>query len=178
MRKADAPAPGWFPDPLNRTSLRWWDGGDWTDHRRAMPSTAEVTSYALEQQELSAAGSAAVGGFIPASRAAFDQIDTGQIIEEVRAATRDELDRAAGELTRHADAAVRSFSPLISSYTNKAFRWLRVALALAVIVLVAWFVFRVFLDATLFDWIGDRIDNFTDNLNDDGNGLGAISSSG
>jgi hypothetical protein len=28
---ADAPAPGWFPDPLGGTRQRWWDGTRWTD---------------------------------------------------------------------------------------------------------------------------------------------------
>ncbi len=29
--QAAAP-PGWFPDPKGEARLRWWDGGQWTDH--------------------------------------------------------------------------------------------------------------------------------------------------
>ena len=32
----DTPAPGWFPDQLNRDQLRWWDGRAWTDQTRPM----------------------------------------------------------------------------------------------------------------------------------------------
>ena len=28
--------PGWYPEPGAGT-LRWWDGGRWTDHRHAAP---------------------------------------------------------------------------------------------------------------------------------------------
>ncbi|HWC10756.1 MAG TPA: DUF2510 domain-containing protein [Acidimicrobiales bacterium] len=28
--------PGWYPEPGTGT-LRWWDGGRWTDHRHAAP---------------------------------------------------------------------------------------------------------------------------------------------
>jgi hypothetical protein len=26
------PPPAWYPDPLGRARLRWWDGGAWTRH--------------------------------------------------------------------------------------------------------------------------------------------------
>ncbi|MEJ6721879.1 DUF2510 domain-containing protein, partial [Ilumatobacter sp.] len=43
MRIIDAPREGWYPDPDGRQRLRWWDGLDWTDIRRAPPSSAELT---------------------------------------------------------------------------------------------------------------------------------------
>ncbi|MGH7293261.1 MAG: DUF2510 domain-containing protein, partial [Myxococcota bacterium] len=24
--------PGWYPDPIDRTVQRWWDGNAWTEH--------------------------------------------------------------------------------------------------------------------------------------------------
>ena len=51
MRRADAPKPGWFPDPQSRTRLRWWDGDDWSDIRRAPPSDSELTKYEAQHPE-------------------------------------------------------------------------------------------------------------------------------
>lgn len=46
---ATAPAAGWYPDPANVASSRWWDGSGWTDHVQpaavaAVPEVAEVAS--------------------------------------------------------------------------------------------------------------------------------------
>ncbi|TPX05320.1 DUF2510 domain-containing protein, partial [Schumannella luteola] len=41
MESSTAPAAGWFPDPGNPSSERWWSGHDWTDHTRA-PLGGEV----------------------------------------------------------------------------------------------------------------------------------------
>jgi hypothetical protein len=32
------PAPGWHPDPGGLQALRWWDGAQWTQHTRPLPS--------------------------------------------------------------------------------------------------------------------------------------------
>jgi hypothetical protein len=59
----------------------------------------------------------------------------------------------------------RDFVPLISDYTNRLVRWIRFAAIVAVVLLVAYFVFQVVAQASLFEWIGDRIDNLTDDEN-------------
>lgn len=39
---------GWYPDPANPASLRWWDGSQWTDHHApAMTRIAEVSDREL-----------------------------------------------------------------------------------------------------------------------------------
>ena len=53
--------------------------------------------------------------------------------------------------------------PLISEYTNRLVKWIRIAVIVAIVLLVAYFVFQVVAQASLFEWIGDRIDNITDN---------------
>ena len=55
MRRVDAPRAGWYPDPESRTNLRYWDGLDWTDARRAPPSAAELLSHE-QRAEFEAAG--------------------------------------------------------------------------------------------------------------------------
>lgn len=158
MRRLDAPSAGWYPDPQSRTRLRWWDGLDWTDVRRAPPSDAELTSHEelrAFETEREPTSSSAPGGY---SRA-----DSKQMIEDVRSATRSEVDRAADLLERRARALTREITPLISQYSNRLIRWIKFAAIVATILLIAYFVFQVVAQASLFEWIGDRIDNFTDN---------------
>ena len=51
MRSSEAPAAGWYPDPESRTSLRWWDGLDWTNIRRPPPLGSELeASRAITEQ--------------------------------------------------------------------------------------------------------------------------------
>ena len=86
----------------------------------------------------------------------------------MRSAARDEANRAADMFTQRARTAAREITPLISDYTNRIIKWIRFAVIAATILLVLWFVFQVIFQASLFEWIGDRIDNFTDNQNDGG----------
>ncbi len=34
-----APTAGWYPDPNDSGSWRWWDGGTWTSHVRPKEQT-------------------------------------------------------------------------------------------------------------------------------------------
>jgi hypothetical protein len=153
---------GWYPDPGSRTRLRWWDGEDWTDIRRAPPSEAELINYEenhrfYAENDFTSAGRQQIEG--------FTRNDAQQIIAEVRNVARAEVDRAAEQFSQRATAAARSFTPLISEYTSKLVRWVKLAVIVAIILLVAWFLFQVVAQASLFEWIGDRIDNIGNNQN-------------
>jgi hypothetical protein len=166
VRRENAPRSGWYPDPESRTALRWWDGLDWTEARRAPPSDAELRSfegqaefeaahrYVPPSQDVIVAASAA------ASRAG--RPESQQMIDDVRRAARDEVDRAAEIFARQARAMQSNVGPLISEYTNHLVKWIRIAVIVAIVLLVAYFVFQVVAQASLFEWIGDRIDNITD----------------
>lgn len=164
MRKADAPPAGWYPDPENLSRLRWWDGLDWTDIRRAVPSNAE-----LRAAEQSAALNAAADPMrmgqnvpIPQQQQLMPRQDAQQLVAEVRQAAREEVDRAASMFTQRANDAVRQVTPLITGYTSSVVRFVRTALVIATILLVGWFVFQIVVQASFFEWLGDRIDNLTD----------------
>ena len=165
MRRVDAPRAGWYPDPESRTSLRYWDGLDWTDARRSPPSAAELLSYE-QRAEFEAAHQ-----YVPPAPSAADfayrggRSDNQQIVEDVRRAARLEVDRAADIFSQRARQMQRDIVPLVSDYTNRLVRWIRFAAIAAVVLLVAYFVFQVVAQASLFEWIGDRIDNITDDQN-------------
>jgi len=168
MRREDAPSAGWFPDPEGRNNLRYWDGLDWTEARRAPPSTAELRSY---EGVMSAAAQQHYQPPVPTwevSQPGHLAVDSQQVIEQVRQATRSEIDRAAQQFATTARSLRGDIEPLISQYTNKLVKWIRFAAIVAVVLLVGYFVFQVVAQASLFEWIGDRIDN----LNDDRSGAG------
>lgn len=163
MRYADAPRAGWYPDPRSRTRLRWWDGFDWSDIWRAPPSDAELLAAEelqefFDENELVAAGR----GVATQAAAGMSRQDSTQIVEEVRMAARQEIDRAAQEFSDRATTAARRITPLITEYTNKLTKWFRRALILAFVLLAAYFIFQVIAQQAFFDWLGDRIDNVTD----------------
>jgi hypothetical protein len=159
MRTSEAPSAGWYPDPQNRTRLRWWDGTDWTDVRRAPPSEAELQRFSAAHPAVSA------GQTIEEMRAAAgaaSRVDAQQIITEVRNVARAEVDRAAQEFTHRAQSAVRSVTPLIDSYATRFTRAIKWSAILAIVLVIAWFTFQTIAQASFFEWIGDRIDNLTD----------------
>lgn len=162
MRYADAPPAGWYPDPEHSSRLRWWDGYDWSDIRRAPPSQAELI---VAEENRAFFENAQAANQMPVQAAApgqYNRQETQQIIAEVRDVARKELDRATEQFSQRATNAVRSVTPLISDYTNKITKWVRRVIVLAVVLLVAYVVFQIVAQASFFDWLGDRIDNLTD----------------
>ncbi len=160
MRIIDAPRAGWYPDPDGRERLRWWDGLDWTNIRRAPPSTAELTRAEANMVHDAPVGQGQQVG--QQQYGGYSRQDTQEIIAEVRTVARQELDRAADEFSARAATAVRSVTPLITEYTSKLLRWVKFALALATVLFIAWLVFQAIASQSFFDWIGDRIDNVTE----------------
>jgi hypothetical protein len=49
-----APAAGWYPDPNDSGSWRWWDGGTWTTHVRPKEETAPIAIAHPDPQPVSA----------------------------------------------------------------------------------------------------------------------------
>lgn len=160
MKVEDAPPAGWYPDPTGGARLWWWDGLDWTDHRRAPPNPG----VALIQEAEARAAAELVVGPEPASglpRAApISRADTQNIIAEVRQVARSEVDRAAELFTQRTQDATRQLQPLISQYSSDAVRWVRNAAIVAIVLLIAWFLLQTIAQASLLDWLGDRVDNF------------------
>ena len=62
-----------------------------------------------------------------------------------------------------ARSATQGLQPLISEYTSKLIRWIRIISVIAVLLLVGWVAFQIFAQVSMFEWIGDRIDNLSDN---------------
>lgn len=165
MRLADAPPAGWYPDPAGGSRLRWWEGTDWTDHYRPRPTVSEIDqTFAYHGEAAASAVGRATGLPVTATPEYRREVrrESEEIIAEVRKVARDEVDRAADLFSQRARAATRELQPLISQYTTKFFRWLRIALVIVVVLVIAWFVFQLIVQQSLFDWLGDRIDNLTE----------------
>jgi Protein of unknown function (DUF2510)/Domain of unknown function (DUF4190) len=45
---AAMPPPGWYPDPLGESSLRWWDGTAWTGHTHVDVEVEAAPSAAVQ----------------------------------------------------------------------------------------------------------------------------------
>ena len=166
MRLEDAPPAGWYPDPEGGSRLRWWEGTDWADRWRAPPTSGRYVEHEAEHRLRTGQ---VVEQFPEAARGA--RRETDDVVAQVRQVARSEVDRAIDMFGKQARAAQQNITPLITEYTSLLVRWLRRLAVLAVVLLIIWLAFQIFAQASLFDWIGNRIDNLTDNLGDE-DGLG------
>lgn len=166
MRVEDAPPAGWYPDPEGGSRLRWWEGTDWADRFRAPPTPSEAErheqSYAYTQAHDLESSYQQTGQF-DQRFGAMSRQDSEAIVNQVRMAAREEAERAAANFGQQARAASRNITPLITEYTNKIIRWFRILSVIAIILVIGWIGFQIFAQVSLFEWIGDRIDNLTDN---------------
>lgn len=169
MRRADAPRPGWYPDPTGDHRLRWWDGTDWTDHRRIRPPRdgdgGDGSSPAATDSDTSSTGSTATDrgarAAAAARRGATQSDQTAAMLAEARKVARDEVDKAVRDVTRKVERARWKYEPLVREYLGRARRWLRTLTIAAVIVAVLWVVLQTVAQVSLLDWLGDRVDAVT-----------------
>ncbi len=159
MRVEEAPPAGWYPDPEGGSRLRFWEGTDWSDRYRA-PPTSGVVRFQEEAAQRARAEFDDLGGYVPPT--GVNRRESDEIVNQVRLAARAEAERAAQLFGQQARSATRQLSPLISQYTSKITRWFRILSIVAIVLLVGWLAFQIFAQVSLFDWIGDRIDNITD----------------
>ena len=161
MRIEQAPPPGWYPDPEGASRLRFWEGTDWTDRFRARPTDGQLSI--MTQVAADAAQHAGAHRWVPEDRGlGHSSVDTQAVVDQVRLAARAEAERAAQMFGHQARSMTRDLQPLITEYTSKITRWFRIASVLAIVLLIAWVLWQVFVQVSLFEWIGDRIDNLTD----------------
>ncbi len=164
MKVEDAPPPGWYPDPEGYTRLRWWQGSDWSDRFRAPPTPSESDlrgqTYGYTAPTDDAAGTYDQYG---SRTGGMSRQESEAMVNQVRMAAREEAERAAAMFGAQARAATRNITPLISQYTNKLIKWVRILSVIAIVLIVGWIAFQIFAQVSMFQWIGDRIDNLTDN---------------
>ena len=161
MRIQDAPPPGWYPDPEGTSRLRYWEGTDWTDRFRARPTDGQLSI--MTQVAAAAAHREGAYRWVPDDHGIGNpSVNTQAVVDQVRLAARAEAERAAQMFGQQARSATRDLQPLISEYTSKITRWFRIASVLAITLLIAWVLWQVFVQVSLFEWIGDRVDNLTD----------------
>ncbi|MEO6571367.1 MAG: DUF2510 domain-containing protein [Ilumatobacteraceae bacterium] len=162
MRVEDAPPAGWYPDPEGYSRLRWWEGTDWADRYRAPPTPSETDlpqqSYARQS---SAPGGASEHDWHQGGLPSVPMAQSEEILNQARHAARAEAARASQLFEQQARAMAKNITPLISQYTNKLIRWVRLFSVIAVALLLGWVAFQVFAQVSLFEWIGDRIDNLS-----------------
>ena len=164
MRLEDAPPPGWYPDPQGGARLRYWEGTDWSDRFRARPIQPHIQD-AIDTPLNKDGGS---HRWVPDDRGLNNPgVDTQAVVDQVRMAARQEAERASQMFGAQARSAAQSVQPLISQYTTKISRWFRRLAVLAVVLALGWLIFQVIAQQSLFNWIGDRIDNVVDEINQD-----------
>jgi hypothetical protein len=81
------------------------------------------------------------------------------MIDQARAASRDEMRRATEAFNQRAQAARQNLTPLITEYTNKAKFWIRRIIKLAIVALVVWLAFQIFQQVSFWSWVTDRIED-------------------
>lgn len=165
MRKVDAPQAGWYPDPIGGARLRWWNGLDWTEARAAPPHRAvdvPVPTFGDEDPSTPATEARRAARRAAGSTSGLGRETTQDILSEVRKVARSEVDRATDAVRQQARDAQRRIEPLISQYGTSVVRWLKIAVVAAVVLLVVWFVLQVVTQATMMDWLGDRVDGLFD----------------
>ena len=157
MRLEDAPPAGWYPDPERGNRLRWWEGADWTDERRAPPTAGEIEAVERSEQ---ARETAPTRSTLPRPDQVRDRAgEADRIVSQVRQAAREEVARAATELTRRAHSTFDRYGDVALRFLRRVWRWTRVAIVLAAVLVVAWYVLQFIAQAAFFQWFGDRIDN-------------------
>jgi hypothetical protein len=164
MRRSEAPAAGWYPDPEGGVRLRWWDGTDWTDRYRPRPSLGELTLARLAEEQEARADTvvgARAGSERSSPRASAAGLDPDRLIAEVQRVARAEVDRAADVFTERAHRVAREIQPLVTQYRSELLRWLRWAAVVVVLLAAVWLVVQLALEASLLDWLGDRVDNLS-----------------
>jgi hypothetical protein len=169
MRRADAPPAGWYPDPSTRSRLRWWDGLDWTEHRRPPPSAGLTADEAGVETPTAPQGGTAGPGGTAASLAGLRQAatppsrrDSAEIMAEVRSVAREEVDRAVSRLGEQARDATRRLEPLIGQYGDRVLGGLRTVGIVLVVLVVVWMLLQAFAQTSLMNWLGDRVDELFD----------------
>ena len=161
MRVADAPPAGWYPDPEGGARLRYWEGTDWSDRWRAPPSAGVIKVQADAAAARARSEYAPPGASLGTS--GLSRQDSDEIINQVRLAARAEAERASAMFGAQARSVTGNLTPLISEYTTKITRWFRILSTIAIVLVVGWVAFQIFAQISLFEWIGDRIDNLSDN---------------
>jgi len=163
MRVEDAPPPGWYPDPEGYTRLRWWEGTDWADRFRAPPTPSESDLEGQTYGYVEDRQAARAGAYDQRPPGGMTRQESEAMVNQVRMAAREEAERAAALFGAQARAATRNITPLISQYTNRVIKWIRILSVIAIVLVIGWIAFQIFAQVSMFEWIGDRIDNLTDN---------------
>ncbi len=157
MRLADAPPPGWYPDPESRGRLRWWEGSDWTEARRPPPVGFEVgrPTRVPAPPQVPAVPGEEVDEVV---RRRGRGPDAEEIVAHVRRAAREEVDRAADIFSRRARDAIGRTHSVARELLDTVFRWIRFVVVAAAVVVIVWFVLQFLAQAAFLEWLGDRFD--------------------
>ena len=124
MRVADAPQPGWYPDPAGGVRLRWWDGTDWSDDFRSRPSVGQLGGRPARQAGARRHAQPRAGRSRCLSVGALRLADTRGAISQVR---RRLGSRPSARPTCSPKGEGRyQADPAHHRYTSKFLRWIRI----------------------------------------------------